>query len=39
MNKFFASFLMLAGVALSAGEWKDISYYEKDAPKKYAVIV
>ena len=32
MNKFFASFLMLAGVALSAGEWKDISYYEKDAP-------
>jgi len=23
---------MLAGVALSGAEWKDISYYEKDAP-------
>ena len=32
MNKVFASFLMLAGVALSGAEWKDISYYEKDAP-------
>ncbi len=32
MNKIFASFLMLAGVALSGAEWKDISYYEKDAP-------
>ena len=32
MNKIFASFLMLAGVALRGAEWKDISYYEKDAP-------
>ena len=32
MNRIFASFLMLTGVAISGAEWKDISYYEKNAP-------
>ncbi|MBO5822832.1 MAG: carboxylesterase family protein [Lentisphaeria bacterium] len=32
MNKKFFMLLMLSAVSLAAKEWKDISYYEKDAP-------
>ena len=34
MNKKFIALLTLVSISASAGIWKDIPYYEKDAPKQ-----